>query len=73
MTACGKFLIGEQGASHSCKVGIKEVVDIYLDWITDGVINENGDLERTVLALDCTLYGLFLCMHIHHIALSLDR
>ena len=44
MTACGKFLIGEQGASHNCKVGIKEAVDIYLDWITDGVINENGDL-----------------------------
>ena len=44
MTACGKFLLGEQGASHSCKVGIKEVVDLYLDWITDGVINENGDL-----------------------------
>jgi hypothetical protein len=60
---CGAFLIGEQSKSHTCDVGIKDVVDIYLDWMTDGVTNENGDLERTALANDGTLYGLILCKH----------
>jgi hypothetical protein len=54
---CGEFLLGEQSTTHNCRVRIKKVVDIYLDWITDGTTNQNGDLERTALGLDNTLYG----------------
>jgi hypothetical protein len=60
---CGAFLIGEQSESHTCKVGIKKVVDVYLEWITDGTTNDNGDLEKTALATDGTLYGFILCKH----------
>lgn len=62
-TVCGKFLIGEQGESHKCEIEIKEVKDVYFQWMTDGITHKNGDLERTGLAFDGTLYGLYLCKH----------
>ena len=60
---CGSFLIGEQSKSHKCEIRVKKVKDICLRWVTDGVTNKNGDLERTALAFDGTLYGLILCKH----------
>ncbi len=60
---CGSFLIGEQSQSHNCEIRVKKVKDIYFQWITDGITNKNGDLERTGLAFDGTLYGLVLCKH----------
>jgi hypothetical protein len=62
-TRCGAFLIEEESESHKCEIRVKEVKDIYFQWITDGITNKNGDLERTGLAFDGTLYGLYLCEH----------
>jgi hypothetical protein len=62
-TVCGAFLIGEQAGSHKCEIHVKEAKDIYFQWLTDGITDKNGDLVRTGLAYDGTLYGLYLCKH----------
>ena len=60
---CNKFLIAEQKETHRCSVPIREVKEILLDWINDGVQNEDEDTVQVAMGLDGVLYRLILCKH----------
>jgi len=60
---CSRFLIAENLATHDCKVPLKGVREVVLDWIIDGVQNEDEDLVQVAMGLDGFLYRLILCKH----------
>jgi hypothetical protein len=60
---CDRFLIAEQVETHRCTIPINDVKEIYLDWMNDGVQNENEDVVHVAMGLDGILYRLILCKH----------
>jgi hypothetical protein len=61
---CQAFITSEQLDSHACHIPIRRAADtIWLDSMTDGYIDMNGDFVVTAKGLDGTLYGFVICKH----------
>jgi len=60
---CNRFLIAEQRQGHHCRVSIRKVEEIILDWMNEGVQDENEDVVHVAMGLDGILYRLILCKH----------
>jgi hypothetical protein len=60
---CGTFITSEQVTPHNCRIPIKSASTIFLDWVSDGFTDENGDYVRNAQGLNGTLYSLVLCNH----------
>jgi len=60
---CHKFPIAEQRETHHCTIPLKGVKEIVLDWIIDGIQNEDEDTVQVAMGLDGFLYRLILCKH----------
>jgi hypothetical protein len=60
---CNKFLIAEQEKDHACDISVGNVREIVLDYMTDGMQDENGDVIRVGWGLDHVLYRLIVCRH----------
>jgi hypothetical protein len=61
---CNQFLVGEERASHICKLRPERwVEEIYFNGITDSSSNEDQDQVRVGFGLDGKYYRLVVCKH----------
>ncbi|MDE1769221.1 MAG: hypothetical protein KGI28_01530 [Thaumarchaeota archaeon] len=60
---CKKQFIDEEFNDHDCSPTATKAQEIGIDYLLDGELNENGDLEYIAKGLNGILYRLVECPH----------